>query len=69
MNMTQFTKLDIQEALERCLEKEPTINFCLSPDASQLAAILGEMNFFHQNDREINLLSNKQKSAFERWAA
>jgi hypothetical protein len=62
-----LNRTDILNALQRCLEAEPTINYCLSRDASRLAAVLGEMNYFKRESRDFEMLSINQQGAVTRW--
>jgi hypothetical protein len=63
-----INRIDVLNALQRCLEAEPTINYCLSQDASRLAAVLGEMNYFKQVNRDFETLSPKQQQAITQWS-
>ncbi|BBP00331.1 hypothetical protein SFSGTM_10390 [Sulfuriferula nivalis] len=65
--MLQVSSAHIVAALQKCLNFEPTINYCLSPDASSLAAILAEMNYFKQEIRTIESLSSGQQEVVMRW--
>jgi hypothetical protein len=65
--MSQVNKATIVSALQRCLEAEPTVNYCLSPDASSLASVLAEMNYFGRETYDTETLSVKKKAAFQRW--
>jgi hypothetical protein len=65
--MAELNRSEVLEALQKCLIQEPTINYCLSRDASSIAAVLAEMNFYHQDSRALTSLSDKQKTAVERW--
>jgi hypothetical protein len=58
---------DVQKALDRCMTAQPTVNYALSPDASQLGTVFAEMMCFKENDRDLNNFTPKQLDAFERW--
>lgn len=57
----------IQQALTACMKAEPPVDFALSKDSSQLAAVFAEMMFDGQAERPLEALTPKQRAAFERW--
>ncbi|WP_341677612.1 DUF3717 domain-containing protein [Niveibacterium sp. SC-1] len=59
---------DIQRALQRCLAAEPPQASRLSADASALATVYAEMNYFRTAERRLEGLPEKQRDAFLRWA-
>ena len=59
---------EVQRALQRCLVAEPPEDFRLSPDASRLTTVYGEMVYWKESDRPLEGFSPKQQAAFERWA-
>lgn len=57
----------IQAALNRCMQMEPPQNHTLSPDASQIATVLAEMNYFKEGERSLDSLKETQKQSVLRW--
>lgn len=60
---------EIKLALNTCMTAEPTVDFVLSKDASQLGTVFAEMMYFKQTERALETLSHKQVSAYQRWTA
>ena len=60
---------EIKLALNTCMAAEPTVDFVLSKDASQLGTVFAEMMHFKQAERPLDSLSQKQVSAYLRWTA
>ncbi|WP_017879652.1 DUF3717 domain-containing protein [Janthinobacterium sp. CG3] len=60
---------EIKLALNTCMTAEPTIDFMLSKDASQLETVFAEMMYFKQIERPLESLSHKQVSAYLHWTA
>jgi hypothetical protein len=58
---------EIQKAFERCVNAEPTVNYVLSADASQIATVFAEMMVFREDERDLAKFKPKQKAAFDRW--
>ena len=58
---------EVQRALQRCLEAEPPVDFALSADASQLAAVFAEMRYARSHNVEAPAMKAKQVDAFDRW--
>ena len=54
-------------AIDRCMLVEPTLDFVLSPDASELGTVFAEMMYYHQDDRDISAFTAKQREAYQRW--
>jgi hypothetical protein len=66
--MPLFT--EVQTALERCMEAEPPTAepyFALSLDSSNLADVFAEMLYGKEQARPLEALTEKQRTAFERW--
>jgi len=59
---------DFQRALQRCLAAEPPQASRLSADASALATVYAEMNYFGTAERGLEALPERQRAAFLRWA-
>lgn len=57
----------VQKALDHCMKVEPSVNYCLSPDASQLGTVFAEMLYHKQGERPLYAFKPKQLAAFERW--
>ncbi len=60
---------EIKLALNTCMTAEPTVDFVLSKDASQLGMVFAKMMHFKQAERPLDSLSQKQLNAYLRWTA
>ena len=63
----EVTFPQVQAALRRCLAEHPPIELRLCPDASLLADVFGEMNYWGEPARALGRFTERQREAFERW--
>lgn len=55
-------------ALQRCMQAEPPVNKAfLSKDSNVLADVYAEMLYTSQAERPLEVLTDDQRAAFERW--
>ncbi|HEY8096953.1 MAG TPA: DUF3717 domain-containing protein [Methylobacter sp.] len=64
---SSVTFKELQLVIDRCMKAQPTLNFALSPDASQLATVFAEMMVFKEDERPLEKFTARQLEAFERW--
>jgi hypothetical protein len=57
----------VQMALENCIKAEPTIDYQLSRDASQLGSVIGLMIHFKETERPLESFTSTQQAVFKRW--
>ncbi len=57
----------VQKALDNCIKAEPTIDFQLSKDASQLGTVIGLMIHFKEDERALENFTSSQQAVYKRW--
>lgn len=61
------TSTQYQAALAACMEVQPTVDYTLPKDASQLVDVYVDMDYKRQKDRPLEELTPKQFAAYNRW--
>lgn len=61
------TSAHFQAALAACMKLEPTVDYTLPKEASQLVDVYVDMDYRQQTDRPLEELTRDQFAAYDRW--
>lgn len=59
----------VAKAIDNAIRAEPTVNYQICEDASQLANVLGEMIHFKEQERALERFTSTQQAVYKRWEA
>lgn len=65
--MITITRKRVEDALNRCANAQPPVNYILGKDLRVLATIWALMNHFHRDVQDIDLLTEVESATLVRW--